>query len=375
MRKLFQPGRDVSVAKDMNNNPVVLPTQFIAATAIGFREVVAGLLWVRTDSFFHEGKFEAMVPLFRIITWLDPHQIDVYSTGSWHMAYNFTDSRERADHRYLPTAIDFLNEGIRNNPDVWDLKQAMGFTIHFERTLDFNEAVRWMTLATHDPGCRSYMGHLIAHSYERAGRIDKAVQQWHKSLAEADAAYKRAPKDFQAWNNFSVCQKNLNELLARIKRRTDVAKHPVNLGFEAYFTHLKPRMFIINGRINCADGSKVDVYLEDLNRPKQKLDPSTLGLDLDATEMYQIGIHGLAVRKGKFSEIYDLSKDQKQYPFKSDKYRLVVRFNPRIALPEVQDKTGWSGEGLANQPYLDTKSVKGLRQLQKVIILNRKDLI
>ena len=36
--------------------------------------------------------------MIRIITWLDPHFIDVYETGAWHMDYNFT------DFQHAPTA-------------------------------------------------------------------------------------------------------------------------------------------------------------------------------------------------------------------------------------------------------------------------------
>ena len=33
-------------------------------------------------------------------------------TGAWHLSYNFTDSSERSDRRYIPPAMQFLREGI-----------------------------------------------------------------------------------------------------------------------------------------------------------------------------------------------------------------------------------------------------------------------
>ena len=43
----------------------------------GFRELIAGILWVRADSFFESGNYDAILPIIRLVTFLDPHQIDV----------------------------------------------------------------------------------------------------------------------------------------------------------------------------------------------------------------------------------------------------------------------------------------------------------
>ena len=130
-RPQFQPGRGVGSVMTRGANPVILPSQFVVGTIIGFREVVAGLLWVRANDFFHSGNYEAIVPLTRMITWLDPHQIDVYCTGAWHLAYNFVDSAQRADWRYLAPAMKFLEEGVANNPGVYDPAFELGFVMHY----------------------------------------------------------------------------------------------------------------------------------------------------------------------------------------------------------------------------------------------------
>src|SRR4029078_5210778 len=58
------------------------PFEYALGAVSGFRQVIAGLLWVRADSFFHQGNYDAILPLVRIITWLDPNFLDVYSTGA-----------------------------------------------------------------------------------------------------------------------------------------------------------------------------------------------------------------------------------------------------------------------------------------------------
>src|ERR1035441_9717809 len=45
---------------------VELPGQFIVASLTGCKEVVAGMLWVRADEFFHSGQFSAIVPIVRL---------------------------------------------------------------------------------------------------------------------------------------------------------------------------------------------------------------------------------------------------------------------------------------------------------------------
>ncbi len=78
------------------------PFEYSLAAVAGFRQVVAGLLWVRADSFFHSGNYDAILPLIRVITRLDPNFLDAYATGAWHLTYNFTDEQQRSDRRHLP---------------------------------------------------------------------------------------------------------------------------------------------------------------------------------------------------------------------------------------------------------------------------------
>jgi hypothetical protein len=73
-RHQFEPAEVANTNKAASQ----LPIEFALAALTGFREVVAGLLWVRADEFFHNGDYESVVPIVRIITWIDPHQVDVY---------------------------------------------------------------------------------------------------------------------------------------------------------------------------------------------------------------------------------------------------------------------------------------------------------
>jgi tetratricopeptide (TPR) repeat protein len=250
---------------NVGNNPVVLPSQFVAGTLIGFREVIAGLLWVRTDEFFHTGNFDAIVPMIRIITWLDPHQVDVYSTGAWHLSYNFTDSAERADRRYLPPAIKFMEEGIENNPNIWDLKFGLGFMIHCLKTLDFDEALYWEKEASLDKDCKLYVHRQIAHAYERSGKIDKAIEQWRKCLVMGEKLMKEHPDDNDARIHHDVSKRNLDALLVRKTLRANLASHPMDVKFEVKIKRLDSKNLLVIGNTNLPDGARVDFSLTDID--------------------------------------------------------------------------------------------------------------
>src|SRR5437016_1356376 len=95
-----------------------LSNEFILGPMLGLQQAVAGALWVRADEFFHEGDYDAILPIVRMVTWLDPHQLDVYITGTWHLSYNFTDSNERSDRLYIPASQKLQEEGCENNPTL-----------------------------------------------------------------------------------------------------------------------------------------------------------------------------------------------------------------------------------------------------------------
>ncbi len=146
------------------------PFQALAPALLGFRQVAASLLWVKTDDYFHEGQYEPILRMVRLITTIDPHQIDVYTTGAWHMAYNFMDKR------LIRTGLEFLEGGVKNNPTIYDLYFESGYT-NMDKTRDFPKAIYWYTEAstkgTTDGKTMPPMftWFQLAHAYEASGDI------------------------------------------------------------------------------------------------------------------------------------------------------------------------------------------------------------
>lgn len=282
---------------------VELPGQFLVATFAGFKEVIAGALWVRADEFFHTGLYQAILPIIRMVTWLDPHNVDVYTTGAWHVGYNFTDVSERSDKRYLPQAIALLKEGIANNPNRWNLLFELGYT-HYDRKLeDYPNAIKYYEMASREKGVDpntgkiierpAFVDRILAHEYEKVGNFDKAISQWETAIKRAEGVTASGVKSDEYTDPAAAvtCRVNLARLLLRSAWRTGNIKHykqgvelsnkakadlpwalagitadyakraasgnppkdtakPIDLGLKVKWKRLSPRLLELSGKIN-----------------------------------------------------------------------------------------------------------------------------
>ena len=400
-----------------------LPLEFALGAFTGFREAIAGLLWVRCDEFFHTGDYEAIMPLIRVITWLDPHQIDVYETGAWHMDYNFTDSSERSDRRYIPLSLSLLSEGISNNPDEPDLYADMAFVHYFRKIQDFPQSSQWFgkgwdvvraknlndptEFAQADKGVMT-VGHGLAHSYEFSGNIPAAQAQWNNCLALHDRLIAQKPDDFSEKSSRSIGEKQLYELQGRLKYRpVDTAK-PLNMQFAPQLVRVAPKVFVLKGTLNAigsktfsletgartfgpVDGCRIEIRLQNEGYHVPTIGNYTLSsaVDPDVTIMQD----AVSVRGGKIGgdqgRKIDMSQDPEMYSFKAPRYTVQVYFvpnNPNDSPIQVQDRIGWMGEGLGPQPYLtisdgkaplpgDATPIAGLHYLLKTYTLTREDIL
>ncbi|MDO8683270.1 MAG: hypothetical protein Q7N50_07315, partial [Armatimonadota bacterium] len=234
-----------------------LPGPYILATFTGMRESVAGLLWVRADEFFHQGNYEAIMPLIRLITWLDPHYMDVYKVGAWHLDFNITDKDERSDRRYIPPALALLREGIKNNPDTYDLPFDLAFVHYNLKMRDYENAVKWMKVATDLPDLNPetddshqryplVVDRMLAHMYEKTGDIESSKKIWKAALAETKRLYKKYPQDGILGRDIDVCMRNYNLMLWRQEHRKWDIRPIVDMKFEANWVRKKPRFIYIS---------------------------------------------------------------------------------------------------------------------------------
>ena len=403
--KLEQSGNDNTIkAAGIGNEFMLLPL-------LGFREAAAGLLWVRCDEFFHSGDYDAILPLVRLITWLDPHADNIFITGAWHLAYNFTDSSERSDRRYIAPSQALLDEGIANNPQIPDILFEKGWQ-NYDKIKDYVAAEDAFLRGMKGPNgdetsvlkkdqnqdfpyfspLKTY--HILAHTYAKRGRIPEALAQWKHSQEISEKQMKANPNDYSFKQLHEAEVRNYNQLLQRWRDRYTTEGHskinpskfpnvidpgvskdrtprPWDVAFQPHIELKRPKVFRIYGRFNSADGPRVDVRITDWDYEERKINPLKEENTFKVNDRQTIMMDALSVRKNKFEREIDMSKDPRMYSFQSDFYKIILSFNARGTAPHIQDRFGYSGEGVTdnrssfvftdNRDFLKgTKMIEGL---------------
>lgn len=134
-------------------------------------------LWERNDVFWHHGEFNRCIAMMRMITSIDPHDTEAYEDGSWLMA---SDLREHDAEAYLV-------EGLRNNPDVYDIYFELGSFYYFRAR--FSEAIPLYAICMSFDDTPPFVRHQLAHAYEQYGCVGDALDTW----IEAEAAEPNNP--------------------------------------------------------------------------------------------------------------------------------------------------------------------------------------
>ncbi len=390
--------------------------QTLAPTLLGIKEVVASLMWVQADDYFHRGEYKPILRMIKQITAIDPHQLDVYATGAWHMAYNFMDKR------LIANGIEFLEEGCRNNDNVYDLYFELGY-MHYDKTKNYPEAIRAYHASTErgtTAGVKvppSYTRHQLAHAMEKSGDIDAAIRQWTSNvelalnlikggerslgasgpnleparhnwyitirrknereavlaeaagdraralaLWEANAAMqrdwlKRIPSDTAVQGDLKTVEANI----ARVKSGKLKQIQPSDLTLSYTVTRTAPRFLVIEGTVKALNLSKIRVQIADKDYDKRaaqgiewKMENCTMEWD-NAT-----------VKGGRFRQELKLERDPADmgrdpasiYPLKAEELELSLTINPRLQPAFIQDVYGWNGELLTarnNQVVIDPR--------------------
>jgi len=131
---------------------------------------VVDTLWDQTDRYWHGGDYPRIVALDRIITEADPQFLEAYSNGGWLM-----DSLGRTQD-----AEAYYTLGTRNNPHAEYAFWNLGF-FYFDTPHNYLAAVQAFQNAVRLPDADVRDWKMLAHSYEKAGRWDDAVDVWQQT--------------------------------------------------------------------------------------------------------------------------------------------------------------------------------------------------
>ncbi len=352
-RPNYRPGGTASFA--------YLSREALASALMGFREVAAGLLWIKIEDYFHSGEHEKIFPLIRVITWLDPHFMEAYSSGAWQLAWN------SMDWRLIPSAEQFLLEGIQNNPEKYELYADMGW-LYYDKVRDYEKAIEWYKKATALP-CPPAIKRMLAHSYERAGKVDEAIKVWKQLVEEGKKEMEKRPKDFTVLFDYQVALHNYNMCIIRKVDRQELARHPkpYYISFQLY--RVSPRLLQLRGKTNLPELSRIWVSLYDVDLAERK--QKSLGWQLmNVTEYKDIWPQ---VRGGEVKSDIDLT-DALKYPLKGKTFVLEVTFDPRTQPIATQDVVGWIGEGMRGGDVVVHASTP-VRVLKKSTTLTLEDIL
>ena len=177
---------------------------FLAALS-GFRAPLAAFLWIDAHSAWEKTEWGRMAGLFNTVTTLQPHTLLYWDIAAWHMAWNASIAalqdpkqqsevlRERARRQYIDLGRDFLERGIRNNPDNYLLYERLGILLR-DKVEDHSAAADAFAKAASFPDAPIYIGRFAAYELEKVpGREREAYdtlltlyhqgkKQWMPSL-------------------------------------------------------------------------------------------------------------------------------------------------------------------------------------------------
>src|SRR5213594_3721256 len=139
---------------------------FVAALS-GFRAIVADALFIQAYTAWENTEWGRMLLLFRQITTLQPRMLLFWDTAAWHMAWNASVAamndraqprlalRVKAQREYFALGKDFLERGIKNNPDRPQLYEALA-RLYKEKYKDHERASEFFAKSAALPGAPRY---------------------------------------------------------------------------------------------------------------------------------------------------------------------------------------------------------------------------
>ena len=170
----------------------VLAQNMAIALLAGFRGIVADFVWIGAHKLWEEQHWYKIKQYFDIVTLLQPRASFFWDTAAWHMAWNVSYAeRVRCTHQKLPEAPciaaqefwiaegrHYLEEGISNNPNEWDLYFRLGWLISEKQPDRVCEAVPYYLHASTFPEAPRYIARQVGFTQEQCGKFADAYQTW-----------------------------------------------------------------------------------------------------------------------------------------------------------------------------------------------------
>src|SRR5438552_3278905 len=164
---------------------------FIAALS-GFRAIVADVLFIQAHVAWERTEWGRVLLLFRQVTTLQPRAILFWDMAAWHMAWNASVAamndqtqprlalRVKAQREYFALGKDFLERGIKNNPERPHPYESLA-RLYKEKYNDHLRASEFYAKAAEQPGALGYNKRFAAYELSYCeGHEREAYQRLHQ---------------------------------------------------------------------------------------------------------------------------------------------------------------------------------------------------
>src|SRR5213082_2172188 len=170
---------------------------FVAALS-GFRSIVADGLFIQAHVAWERTEWGRVLLLFRQVTTLQPRSILFWDMAAWHMAWNASVApmndqtqprlalRVKAQREYFARGKDFLERGIKNNPDRPQLYEALA-RLYKEKYKDHEHASEFFAKAAALPGAPTFNRRFSAYELSYCeGREREAYERLRQIYDEGE---------------------------------------------------------------------------------------------------------------------------------------------------------------------------------------------
>jgi len=172
---------------------------FVAALS-GFRSLLADAFFIQAHVAWEQTQWGRVLLLFRQATTLQPRAVLFWDMAAWHMAWNASTAalndpaqprealRIKAAREYFQLGRDFLERGIKNNPDRPELYEAMA-RLYRDKLDDHEKASEFFAKAADVPGAHAYARRFAAYELAQCPGRER------EAYAQLRSLYDRGPQE------------------------------------------------------------------------------------------------------------------------------------------------------------------------------------
>ncbi|MGB8662905.1 MAG: hypothetical protein WCD34_20945 [Candidatus Acidiferrum sp.] len=153
--------------------------KLVKAMSLEYAPLVADIYWTRAVQYYgdkharHDANFELLWPLLDVATTLDPNLVVAYRFGSTFLSEPSPRGAGEPER-----GIEFLERGIKANPDYWRLYEDLGFVYYFDLQ-DYAKASEAFAEGSKNPKALIWMKVMAAKIAADGESLSTSVFLWN----------------------------------------------------------------------------------------------------------------------------------------------------------------------------------------------------